>query len=228
VPIKNPASAGFFIFAGYCYDHQAFHHSHLPDIKEQNMKMVKMIVMAAPIALLAFAMQATALPAYHMVDDFAIGKATIQSSGSCKINQVYENARWGMVYDSMNQPISYGILSSGDELLALEESAKYISGVDDAATGKGNDVYYENLGSSETVAKIQSLGSCVIRELIPSAKTKGTFTRDPSKGKNDWALVYLFNGISPPLNTTNGTKSVYKAQPFSGKITFKGSYPPGP
>ena len=192
------------------------------------MKMVKMIVMAAPIALSASAIQATALPTYHMVDDFAIGKATIQSSGSCKINQVYENARWGMVYDSMNQPISYGILSSGDELLALEERSVYISGVDDGATGKSHDENYENMGSSETVEKIQTLGSCVIRELIPSAKAKGTYTRDLSKSKTDFALVYPFKGISPPLYTTNGAKSINKAQTFSGKITFKGSYPPAP
>ena len=102
-----------------------------------------------------------------------------------------------------------------------------ISGAYDSATSKGNDVYFEDMDSSETIAKIQSLGGCTVYELISSAKTKGTYTYNPPKA-DSFSLVYPFNGISPTLDTTVGTKSTYKAQTFSGKITFKGSYPVGP
>lgn len=187
------------------------------------MNMVKTGLLAALIALSASAAQAFT-PPYH-IDNAAIGKATIQSSGSCKIKATYEGAKWGIVKDSTDADVGYGIISADGDLLAVLSDYETISGAYDTATSKGNDVYFEDLDSSETIAKIQSLGGCTVYELISSAKTKGTYTYDPSKNKNDFSLVYPFNGISPTLDTTVGTKSTYKAQTFSGKITFKGSYP---
>jgi hypothetical protein len=187
------------------------------------MNMLKTGLLAALIALSASAAQAFT-PPYH-INSPATGKATIQSSGSCKIKQTYEGAQWGVVFDSTDAQVGYGIISASGELLAVLSDYETISSAYDTATGKGNDVYFEDLDSSETIATIESLAGCTVRELISSAKTKGTYTYDPSKNKNDFSLVYPFNGISPTLDTVKGTKSTYKAQTFSGKITFKGSYP---
>lgn len=184
------------------------------------MKMVKMSILAAAIALSASAAQAFVPPYY--IDFPYVGKATIKSSGSCKIKQTYENAQWGYIYDDNSDEVGYGIISASGELLAVLSDYETISGAYDSATNKGNDVYFEDLDSSETVGKIQSLGSCDVYELISSAKTKGTYTYNGPKPAN-FSLVYPFNGISPTLNTTVGTKSTQKAQTFSGKITFKGS-----
>jgi hypothetical protein len=189
------------------------------------MNMVKTGLLAALIAFSASAAQAFT-PPYH-IDFPATGKATIQSSGSCKIKQTYEGAQWGIVKDSTDADVGYGIISADGDLLAVLSDYETISGAYDTATNKGNDVYFEDLDSSETIAKIQSLGGCTVYELISSAKTKGTYTYNPPKA-DSFSLVYPFNGISPTLDTTVGTKSTYKAQTFSGKITFKGSYPVGP
>ena len=190
------------------------------------MNMVKTGLLAALIAFSASAAQAFT-PPYH-IDNAATGKATIQSSGSCKIKETYEGAQWGEVSDSTDAYVGFGIISATGELLAVLSDYETISGAYDTATGKGNDVYFEDLDSSATVGTIESLAGCTVYELISSAKTKGTYTYDPSKNKNDFSLVYPFNGISPTLTTVNGTKSTDKAQTFSGKITFKGSYPVGP
>lgn len=185
------------------------------------MNIVKKGFLTALIALFASVIQAA--PPYH-INNAATGVATIQSSGSCQTKMTYQGAQWGVVYDSMNVNQGWGIITATGDLLALLSDYAYISGEENNVSDKSTAIYFEDLDSEATIGTIESLAGCTVDELISSAKSKGIYVTDESKLKDDFSLVYPFNGISPSLEIVNGAKTIDKAQTFSGKITFKGSY----
>lgn len=162
-------------------------------------------------------------PPYH-IDTALVGKASIQSSGSCKIRQTYENARYGEVYDATDSHIGIGIISaSGWELLVAAPNATLMSMTSDTATNKTTYVSFVDFASAETAATLQLLAGCTVNRLVSNAKTRVAFTTEPTG--YSVTLSYPFNGISPPIDASKGTKTILKAQNFSGKITFKGNAP---
>lgn len=162
------------------------------------------------------------VPPFH-IDGPYTGKLVIQSSGSCKIKQTYENAQWGQVYDSNNANVGWGLITADGELLGVLSDFEDISGFSDKEKGVGQDVYFEDLDSEYTMKTLSELGSCTINELISGAKTRGVYNY--ADNKNEFAMRYYFNGISPMVESTKGSRVINSPQLFSGKITFKGNGP---
>ncbi|HSC74741.1 MAG TPA: hypothetical protein VLB90_00725 [Pseudomonadales bacterium] len=188
------------------------------------MKMAKMGILAAAIAMSASVAQAvTPTPPYHVTNGYT-GKATLQSAGGCKAKVVYENAQYGSVYDSLDSYIGWGMVADG-EVVVIEEGYKKVSSFSDTVTKKDVDSYYENMASAETQSTIESLAGCSIGVLIFSTKSVETYTVDPAKSLDGYEALFPFNGITGMTTEVKGTKTYEKSLKFNGKVMFKGSRP---
>ena len=188
------------------------------------MKMVMMSVSVAASALSASTAQAFE-PPYYIEGNAYTGKATVQSAGGCKTKATYENAQYGNVYDSLDDFVGWGMVSSEGQLLALEESYQYLSGFEDSATFDSRDAYYENMASSATIEAIETAAGCDIGVMITSSKSTESYIVDPDKSLDGLSLQFIFNGFTEYTTEVDGTKSTYKSLKFNGKITFKGARP---
>ena len=192
------------------------------------MKMLKIIIAAASLVL-ASAQALAFTPPYHINGAAYVGKAAIQSSGSCSVKETFVDAQYGNIYDDTNTLVGWGMISANGQILVVENSYNQSYNFTDSATGNYVNVYYEDMTTQFTVDAIQSFAKpagCSIDNIVPGAKSNETYTVTVSKGLDQISLQYIFSGFTefePDL--VKGTKTYKKTKTFSGKITFKGTRP---
>lgn len=187
------------------------------------MKMVKMSVMAAAIALSTSATQA--LDAPYSVDGGYTGTATLKVSGGCKASLTYANARYGEVYDAFDDYVGWGLVTASGQLVTLERDSSIISSIHDTVTGSGTAVYFEDMGSNETLAAIAAIAGCNIDSIVSNLSARDSYKTDVAKGTQTASLQYSFGGYTTWVLETKGSKQYLTGKKYTGKVTFKATRP---
>lgn len=186
------------------------------------MKKVRIAVIALASGLLASGAHARTI--YH-VDNGHAGTAVFSAGGACKSKVVYENAVYGIVYDSSNAYIGSGIVSAGGGLLAIVDEDLTISGFADATGMKLLDTHYVDFSSTITANTFAFNGICDIRSSVADTRSRLVHATDRNKGFDKVTLKYGFTAYLPLVAVTRHGDTFSNAKAFKGSITFKGSRP---
>jgi len=199
------------------------------------MKMVKMSVMAAAIALSTSAAQA------YYIDGAYVGTAAVSLSGACSFKkQTYTDAQFGSIYDENDGDsyVGWGLLTSENQLIAVyqQESYSYILYKWTASSWNGVGTYYEDYLSEPLVSIINSYAKdknnaeCDIENIFPNAKSRIVYKDDYDPGyanyKGSVSLKFAFDGFVDETYAEDAKGYSYKGGAFSGKVTFKGKTVP--
>lgn len=183
------------------------------------MKMVKMSMLAAIIAMSASAAQAFT-PPYYVIGGYT-GTATVVVSGGCKANEKYLNARYGSVYDTFDDYVGFGLVTADGQLVTIEQDYSDISHVYDTVTFDATYSYYEDMASDETTGAIETIADCNIDTMTANLNSRDNYKVNASKGVEAVSMQFSFGGYTTQTMETKGNKQLTKGAKYTGKVTFK-------
>lgn len=187
------------------------------------MKIIPSLFFAFTLVAVGTAHAAT--PPYHVDEGGYFGSVKIIADGSCGFRTVsYKNAWFGELFDSLEAPMGYGIITASGELLVLEEDyapTKYSENID---TGTGKDISYTSMAGPELVSLLMGYSGCDIRSIEPNTNSRATIKWDIFKGKDHLQLKANFSGFEEEVCEGAPGFQQCRADKFSGSVIFQGDW----
>jgi hypothetical protein len=83
-----------------------------------------------------------------------------------------------------------------------------------------------DMATTQTAAEIETAAGCTVAAfLISKASSRYIRVYDVSSNLDSATIKFGFNGFTPLVMKTKGSKTYYVQKPFAGVLTFKGKKP---
>lgn len=193
------------------------------------MKIIQPLSAVFVLAITASTAQAFT-PPYHVDNEGEdmggyFGSVTIRASGSCGFRTVsYRNAWFGNLFDSLDEPVGYGIITASGELLVLEEDYARMRYSENIDIGVSKETAYTSMVGPELVSLVMGYSGCSIESIVPNTNSRSTSKWDAYKGKDHLQLKANFSGFEEEVCQGADGFQQCRADKFSGSIIFKGDW----